>query len=144
MPSTMFSTQSETPLTINQSKVYGKVQRALLQTSQHWNDLWYAGTPLPLSYAQVQNPWLWNAAPHRIDKTLLYPAFDAATMTVAPRIVNATAYEKKLDLLALGTQLFEQPSRSDVIAREIKHANTCDYIRMRMYVNTTVSLSNKV
>lgn len=116
------------------SHVYDTTQRALFQTlHRDDHDLWYAETPLPLSNAQVSDPSLWTTPPRKLNKTRIFPTFNAAKMTVAPQTPHPATYTKKLDLLSFGLSLFDPPWLRDITAREIE---TCEVLRQHPYANT--------
>jgi hypothetical protein len=94
------------------------------------NDFYYAETQLPLTQAQIIDPWLWNTPPREINNSLIYPSIDAVSMIVAQR--NPSAYKKKVDLLVHGASLFEPPWLVDVTSREIQ---TCEMLKQMPYPN---------
>lgn len=129
----MRSPRKHQPLIVIQARDYGSVQRAILR-SRHRAELWYAETKLPLTQEQIESPWTWDSPPRKYDLALLFPRFDAKTMTLAR--ITENHYVKEQDLLKHGLSAFEAPWRRDITLREIEmcellsqhpHPNVCQY-----------------
>jgi len=129
----MVSTTRKPSLVIVQAKDFFRSERAVLRSTGS-DDLWYAETKIPLTCEQINNPWTWTSPPHKYDKSLLYPAFNPTTMSIATP--KANNYVKRLDLLKNGLELFQPPHWRDVTLHEIEiceilrrypHPNICQY-----------------
>ncbi|KAF1851061.1 serine/threonine kinase [Cucurbitaria berberidis CBS 394.84] len=119
-------------------RVYGDFKRALFH-SENLDGLWYAETELPSSPEQKVDPWRWDFQPRKIDMHYVMPRYDPASMTLAPR--NGSFFEKKIDFLRKGRNLFRPPWERDITLREIEtcevlhtspHPNICFYQGVRV------------
>jgi serine/threonine protein kinase len=130
------ATDLKPPMTLVSSLVEGKnigrTKRGLF-SSPGTNAIYYAQTSTPTGLAQDMDAWQWDNPPRLIDCTQVYPHYNPSSMTVANR---DRAFEKQLDLLALGPRLFDGFSSAMVTLREIRigemlrthpHPNICVY-----------------
>jgi hypothetical protein len=114
------ATDLKPPMTLVSSLVEGKnigrTKRGLF-SSPGTNAIYYAQTSTPTGLAQDMDAWQWDNPPRLIDCTQVYPHYNPSSMTVANR---DRAFEKQLDLLALGPRLFDGFSSAMVTLREIR------------------------
>ena len=118
------------PLTFLRSAPYDTIQRALLR-SHVPETTWYAETSLPLKFAQSVDAWKWDKPPRIIDDRHIFPAYNAATMTIADCGNWINPYYKRMDLVPIRMDMFDDPSLCEITAREIQ---TCEMLRIRMFV----------
>jgi serine/threonine protein kinase len=144
----MMATDPKPPMAIVswivKGKITGGTKRGLF-TSPGTNALYYAQTSTPTGLAQDIDAWQWDIQPRPIDFMQVYPRYDPSSMTVANR---DRAFEKQLDLLALGPRLFDSSESAMVTMREITigemlrkhpHPNICVYRGVVVNTNNLVS-----
>jgi serine/threonine protein kinase len=112
-----------------QLETYGDVLRVTIQSDKH-DHVWYAETTPPLRKDQMKSLWLWEMSPLRIEASYVYPAYHAASMTLAGQ--GAIGYEKRVDLLQQPLSLFEPPYLRDITLRELQ---VCEILRQTRHPN---------
>jgi serine/threonine protein kinase len=88
---------------------------------------------LLVTFVQSANPWLWDTPPRKIDDTQILPAYNAVTMIIVDCSKNP--YHKRIDLLPLGMNMFDDPPLHEITARGIQ---TCELLRGRPHPNVCV------
>jgi serine/threonine protein kinase len=124
--------------------VKGQTKRGLFSAAGK-KDLYYAETSTPSGLIQDIDAWSWNCPPRLIDFTTVYPQYNPSFMTVAS---SHRGFEKRPDLLKLGSMLLESSSVAMVTLREITRGemlrknpnpNICSYFGVVVNADNLVS-----
>ncbi|KAJ4366944.1 hypothetical protein N0V83_007474 [Neocucurbitaria cava] len=121
--------RKEPPLTLISHHIRESTKRALFH-DKTLDGIWYAETKMPTGLEQNADPWRWNTQPRKINMQHILPKFDASSMTLAAP--TGSVYEKKIDLLREGDNLFGYPTIKAVTTREIE---TCEVLRKYPHPN---------